>query len=250
MSEEAPRVQTGRFPSRGTQNVYRVPGDLSRPSRPTIEEQQYARVNETLVAQYAHEREEFVRVRSDPTASAALPSNMRAVASPRASTAAVLPRPATPLVSGISCRQSQMSALMSHGKSREDRTPAVSPRSAAVSPRGVAMSPRGAVVSPRNVASAKPPDQPDVILARYEQMLAQASGSVRLAKSSQPSRQQVAAAAAHVAEAKKAFATMRSEVVESLNAVKQQMERDVQDGLAKLMVVHPDAGSVVAHRYC
>jgi len=247
--EEAPRAQVGRFPSRGTQNVYRVPGDLSRPSRPTLEEQQYSRVNETLVAQFADEREEFVRVRSDPAASAALPSNMR-LASSRASTAAVIPRPVTPLVSGISCRQSQMSALISHGKSREDRISAVSPRGAAVLPRGAAVSPRGAVVSPRGVASAKPPDPPDVILARYEQMLAQASGSVCVAKSSQPSRQQVAAAAAHVAEAKKAFATMRGEVVESLNAMKQQMARDVQDGLAKLTVeIHPDASSVVAHRY-
>jgi hypothetical protein len=106
------------------------------------------------------------------------------------------------------------------------------------------------VVSPRGVASAKPPDPPDVILTRYEQMLAQASGSVCVAKSSQPSRQQVVAAAAHVAEAKKAFATMRGEVVESLNAMKQQMARDVQDGLAKLTVeIHPDASSVVAHRY-
>ena len=84
-------------------------------------------------------------------------------------------------------------------------------------------------------AASKPPEQQaDAILARCEHSLAEASDSVDAAKTGKPTREQIQAAAARVAEAKQAFAVMRAEISESLSTWKQELAQELQDGLRDL----------------
>lgn len=73
---------------------------------------------------------------------------------------------------------------------------------------------------------------PEAILATCENAIVRASASVDAAKEGRPSRQEVEAAAARVAEAKLAFTAMRRDISESLMSMQRQLEDDIRKGIA------------------
>ena len=218
-------MQVGRYPNRGTQHMYRVPTHLSRPVAPSLEEQELARIHDALLTHDAAETQRVVLIRSG-----ANPCGCQATIAQSAAPAPIggmsHPQPSTPLVNHITCRQSRMSVATgtSVAKPGERRTTKSLGTRAAAS-----------VVPDEAAPAVAVAEDPEAILARCEHALAEASESVQLARRvTKPSREQVEAAAAQVAEAKSAFATMREEISQSLREVQRQMEADMQTGLAQL----------------
>ena len=101
---------------------------------------------------------------------------------------------------------------------------------------------RASVTCVDHVAPAQ--QHPEQIIQRCELTLAEASASVHAARTGRPSLCELQAAASTVADAKRAFVTMRSEIHDSLQKLRHQMEEDIQQGIAGLATRAPLASNV------
>ena len=211
-----------RFPNRGGR--YRIPGDLSRPARPSRETVRYQNFHEALLAQGAEERLQFLLARSQTPASpqiehGAPDTNARMGASLASTPTAPSPAQSvsTPLVKSI---RSVPSAI---GRSTGMASPRLHAAKVSV-PRSV----EPQVIDSQSARTGS--------FAEVERAIGAARASISVAgtpsSGAATSRERVKAAAALVAAARHAWTAMRGEVQEMLTQMQHELAVEAQSQIA------------------
>ena len=210
------------FPNRGCR-VYQIPGDLSRPARPSTELVRYQNFHKALLAQESAERLQFLLTRSQTPASPLPPPTVVEDSAPDTTEMGLPTRSAVtaPLVASIKSVPSTV------GRS----TGIPYPKLRAARPALVPTVVEQPVIDPQHAQTDSFSEVERAISAARTSVSA---ADTRPSDNATPSRERVRAAAALVADARHAWTTMRGEVQQMLTQMQRELAVEAQSQLATL----------------